>query len=227
MLTVAMGLFCFTFFATDSMAKAGITFKGFGDESLCRALIVDEARLSNAPYGRDAIANPRNAVIPLGGEVVSMLNVDHDLEKDAQPMSSGSDEFHNAFVSVSHFDFMNSGKAQNVYHLYESNHYFDGDIFIVTGADVPETTVAAVIDDLDSSSGDLETAHDVAAAHGWFGFTGGEMFYRSTRYTTLAVFGFKGRTYLAATGLRPGPVAVILQPLPDGHMKDACLFYLN
>ena len=33
--------------------------------------------------------------------------------------------------------------------------------------------------------------------------------------------------YLAATGLRPGPIAIVLEPLPNGRMKNACFFYLK
>lgn len=217
---------CWLFWsATPSLANHSITFKSFGNAALCRAMIVDSTKVDISPW--DAISHPRNSPIPDDGVIVSMFNVGHDLEADARPMMSTSKEWKNGHVAVSHFDLLNSGTAQNVYHIYSSSHYFDGDIFIATDAAVSEETVAVVIDGLISPSGDLEHVRDVAASHGWIAFTGAETFYRRPRYTTLAAFSFKGKTYLAATGLRPGPIAIVLEPLPNGRMKNACFFYLK
>jgi len=203
-----------------------LTFKAFGDKSLCSSLIFDESKVPpDSDYGREF--DYRNADIPEGGEVLSLSKIPggDSLEKDAHPLDTQSTEFQNTETKVSTFDFLNNGKLQNVYHLYESSHYFDGDLYIVTDASVPEKDVATVIATLASPDGGLDDAEKTAKAHGWLAFTGGETFYGSVRYTTMTVFKANKTTYLVNTGQKPGPVATVSKPLPNGQMKDVCFFY--
>lgn len=226
--TVVLGIALSITFTGSSFAKGRITFKAMVDKTLCQSMIVDESKVMAADgnYGRDAISNARNADMPLGGEVVTMLNLNTTLEITAKVISSAQNI--GAFdVSVSNFDFLNNGDEQHLYHVSDATHYFDGDIFIVTGTDVPESQAEAVIGALSTPSGNLDAVHEIAAIHGWYAFSGSQTRYRSTRYTTMAIFEYKGRTYLAATGIRPGPIAIVMQPQSNGLLKEACLFYYH
>jgi hypothetical protein len=203
-----------------------LAVKAFGDKDLCRAMVFDESTLpADADYTRDTISDALNADMPQGSEVVSLHHVIGDMEATAHPMDSQSTDFENAATKVTTLDLLNTSKPQNVYHLSGSSHYFAGDIFIVTDQSIPERTVAPVIDAMASPSGDLDEAQRVAKAHGWLAFTGGQTFYASVRYTGMSLFQFKNTAYLVSIGMKPGPVAVVSKPLPNGQLKTMCLFY--
>jgi hypothetical protein len=218
--------------SSAAIAQAGpapshLRIKANGDRAVCQALVINETDVMQADqnYSRDTISNSSNADIELGSEVVGRRNVEGDLEQTSHLIQWTSNAWHNANVRVAQYDFLNNGKAQTVYHLSDESHYFAGDIFIVTDASVPEATVAAAIEKLDQSDRGFDDTHRFAAQLGWHAFSGAEMFYGRARYTYIAPFRFQDKTYLVATGGRPGPAWITYEPQPSGRLKERCYFF--
>ena len=194
------------------------------DDRLCRSLVVDEAKLSDKPgYERQPgdsgettgrLSDP----VLLRGHMVSLRNVGSALSEFKETRGgSPATEMQN---------FSNAGRTEIVYRVAGGNHYFNGNLFIVTDTDVPRDDVIKLIDDAQSPSGGVDGLGGAAVSRGWNAFTGGETPYKDVRYASLYPFRFEGTTYLLVEPIPDAakPVAILAKPSRPNIMTTVCVF---
>jgi hypothetical protein len=186
-----------------------------GDEQLCRVLVFDEAK-----FAEDQRDIPNR--FPLGSQVVSLRNAGGAVGGFQRIDFPG---LHNGRAEVAQLDFFDGSPPRRVFHISGGNHYFDGDLYVVTNLDVPQARVAKMLDEQLSPSGDVDEIAAKANAQGWLAYTGADTVYGRARYTHFALLRLRGAVYLLGydVDLRD-PTAVLFKPLPSGKLKTVCTF---
>jgi hypothetical protein len=156
--------------------------------------------------------------VPLRGHMISLRNVGGAFSK--------FDETQSGSPGTAMRNFSNAGRTEIVYRVAGDNHYFQGNLFIVTDTDVPRDDVAKLIDDAQSPSGSVDGLGGAAVSRGWSAFTGGSTPYKDVRYASLYSFRFEGTTYLLVEPIPDAakPVAILAKPSRPNVMTTVCLF---
>lgn len=201
--------------------KVALSIKSHGAPELCRKITADESQSPQTPI-RDVVNNAE-----IGSQVLTLQQVGGGLQnwKQIDPPES---KFENGRIQINSVPLSTGSPSKTIFRVTGSNHYFNGDLYIITDAEVSKERVLGMLWASLAPAGEVENIVDAANAVGWMSVSGINTLYRTIRYTHIYSFLDNGSLYflvqepLVNLLRQKVPAFVLLELHLDGSLTNRC-----